>query len=208
MKRVYILRHGESESNVIKGIYKGQDAHLTEKGRGDINNILKFVEDLKIDKLVSSSYVRAIQTSQIIAKSINREIEVSNFFVEWEHPSDILGLTHEDNKFKTVKQNVKKLFLENRSFSDEESFSDLCNRAEKAKLYLEKIQDENILVVGHGKFTKFFLIYLCFGNSLNPETFLKIDDFFKSSTLGLSKIIFNDERWILKQWNAALNRTP
>ncbi len=44
-----------------------------------------------------------------------------------------------------------------------------------------------------------------FGNSLNPGTFLKVDDFFKSSTLGLSKIIFNNERWILKRWNAELN---
>ena len=62
--RVYVIRHGESESN-RRGIWTGQsDVHLTEKGREDAARVGRMIEKIKFDKIYTSDLVRACETAE------------------------------------------------------------------------------------------------------------------------------------------------
>jgi len=73
MKRVILLRHGESEINAVwkeKAIFCGQiDTPLTEKGRQqarDVGRALSDTSQFRISHAVSSTLVRAVDTLELI----------------------------------------------------------------------------------------------------------------------------------------------
>ncbi|MEY3784407.1 MAG: hypothetical protein RLZZ230_729 [Candidatus Parcubacteria bacterium] len=205
-KKIYFLRHGECESNATGEPYLGKEARLTNQGIEEVKGCIPTVRKLNIDTFVSSSSIRAQQTAEIISEEKSEAIVITDLFTEREHPSELIGVKHEDVYFTDVKRQVKELFIQKKSFSDEENFDDLVARSESFKIFLESMTGETILVVGHGRFTKFFLAYLCFGKDLTPEIIIRIDEFAKSSNLGLSEVAYDTDskNWLLKQWNAML----
>jgi broad specificity phosphatase PhoE len=70
---IYFIRHGESEANAI-GLFAGQkdDSVLTLKGRDQAKETGEHVRSLQIfiDRVVSSSLKRALETAQIIASEL------------------------------------------------------------------------------------------------------------------------------------------
>ena len=73
MKRVILVRHGESEINAVwkqKAIFCGQiDTPLTEKGRQQARDVGKLLSDksqFRLSHSVSSTLVRAIDTLELI----------------------------------------------------------------------------------------------------------------------------------------------
>lgn len=206
MKTIYFLRHGECESNVTDAPYKGKDAELTTKGVDDAQEIALCLQNVKFDSIISSSSSRARDTAEIMNRDRGLSIKITDLFVEREHPSELLGVTHEDDRFSPIKQKVKAAFRKHERYSDEETFADLSNRAEKFKNVLKNEDGGTILVVGHGKFTKFFLAYLCFGKEFNTDIFIHLDEFMASRNLGLSEATYDEKnnRWRLRQWNANL----
>ena len=73
MKRVILVRHGESEINAIwkeKAIFCGQiDTPLTEKGRQQARDVGKLLTDtslFRISHAVSSTLARAVDTLELI----------------------------------------------------------------------------------------------------------------------------------------------
>jgi broad specificity phosphatase PhoE len=206
MKTIYFLRHGECESNVRNAPYKGKNAKLTAKGVQDTQKLTLCLQNIKFDSIISSSSSRAKDTAEIVNRDRGLSVKITELFVEREHPSELLGVTHEDERFGQVKQKVKASFRKHERYSDEETFADLSNRAKKFKSILESEDGGTILVVGHGKFTKFFLSYLCFGNDLNTDIFIHLDEFMTSRNLGLSEATYDEKsnRWRLQQWNANL----
>lgn len=63
--RVYVVRHGESETNKIHYMTGWLDVSLTEKGREDALFARSVLEGVEFDKIYSSDLVRALQTAQI-----------------------------------------------------------------------------------------------------------------------------------------------
>lgn len=87
---IYFVRHGLSEANVKK-VFAGQkdDSPLVNEGREQAkqtaNEILK--EGIKIDKIISSPSIRALETAQIIASILgfNKEdIVIDNRINEYD----------------------------------------------------------------------------------------------------------------------------
>lgn len=63
--RVYVIRHGESESN-LKKIWSGQfDAKLTEKGKEDAKKVGEVLKGVSFDKIYTSDLSRAMDTAKI-----------------------------------------------------------------------------------------------------------------------------------------------
>ena len=63
--RVYVVRHGESETNKIHYMTGWLDVSLTEKGREDALFARSVLEGVEFDKIYSSDLVRALQTDKI-----------------------------------------------------------------------------------------------------------------------------------------------
>ena len=62
--KLYMIRHGESETNV-RGCYTGwAQASLTGKGREDARKIRPILQKIKFDKIYTSDLDRAIETAR------------------------------------------------------------------------------------------------------------------------------------------------
>ena len=62
---VYLIRHGESQSNLDK-IWSGwNDVPLTEKGKLDAKKAGEYLDGIKFDKIYSSDLSRAKNTAEI-----------------------------------------------------------------------------------------------------------------------------------------------
>ncbi|MEX2033030.1 MAG: class I tRNA ligase family protein [Candidatus Colwellbacteria bacterium] len=81
--KFFVLRHGEAEHN-LKGMLasgpedNGRISHLTEKGRREAEAAAKKLAGKKIDVIFTSPYKRAMETAEIIARSIKAEVMSDN----------------------------------------------------------------------------------------------------------------------------------
>ncbi|GAQ18256.1 phosphoserine phosphatase 2 [Oceanobacillus picturae] len=74
-KNIYIIRHCKAEGQV-------PDAPLTEEGFIQAKELAKSLSDLKVDRIISSPFVRAIQTIKPFAENKDIDIEVDSRLAE------------------------------------------------------------------------------------------------------------------------------
>ncbi len=74
-KRIYIIRHGETDYNRKKLMQgRGIDAPLNETGRRQAEALARYMSGQPIDLLVSSSMQRARQTAEFLARNNGKDI--------------------------------------------------------------------------------------------------------------------------------------
>lgn len=66
--RIYFIRHGESESNLIHQFAGSLDMSLTERGREQAAATAAFLKDVPFTAVYSSDLKRAYDTAQAVAK--------------------------------------------------------------------------------------------------------------------------------------------
>lgn len=137
---IYIVRHGQTEYNVI-GRYGGRiDVPLNEKGIEQAHELHDILKDIKFDLVFSSPLQRALKTAEIICDNEiikdDRIIERDNGELEGKLKSEILELPDFNNP------NEKKYNIEN--------IVDFRNRIYNFfKDINENYKGKNILVVTH-----------------------------------------------------------
>jgi broad specificity phosphatase PhoE len=141
MKRLYFIRHGQSEMNV-SGYYAGSsDTTLTQEGRIQAKHAGKAAKSIHIDYIVCSPLSRAHETAKIIAKEIGYpedNIHINSLFVE--------------RDFGSLEGKPWSPDLNIDGFADVETLDDMFHRAKLALEFLETIMADNVLVVSHGMF--------------------------------------------------------
>lgn len=75
LKNIYIVRHCEAEG-------QSSDAKLTEQGFKQAIDLSSFLSKMKVHRIISSPYERAIQSIQPLAKQLNLEIEIDEKLTE------------------------------------------------------------------------------------------------------------------------------
>ena len=82
-KRLYIVRHGETEYNA-KGICQGQklDVGLTETGRQQAKIAAAKLEDFPVGALYTSPMRRAFETAQIIGRHLHLKPQIHTGLIE------------------------------------------------------------------------------------------------------------------------------
>ena len=63
--RVYVIRHGESETNRNKLWTGWSDVRLTDKGKEDAKRASELLKRVTFDKILASDLVRAVETAKI-----------------------------------------------------------------------------------------------------------------------------------------------
>lgn len=73
--KLYLIRHGESETN-LSGCYSGwEQIPLTEKGIEDAKGIRPLLEKVKFDRIISSDLIRARKTCETAIPGCVYEID-------------------------------------------------------------------------------------------------------------------------------------
>ncbi|MEK7612822.1 MAG: histidine phosphatase family protein [Patescibacteria group bacterium] len=205
MKQVYLVRHGESQSNA-GGIVIGAEAPLTPRGVEQAKFIAERISKLPVEAIVSSTMLRALQTAQYISDVKNIRVETSDLFCERINPQEQFGLTNTDPEYNRIEDLVNIRYGdEGYRFSNEDTYADLNVRAQKALFYLEERTEEHIAVVTHSVFVRALLATLLFGKNISGHESKKIFRGFKTANTGLT--IFQHDtnnqlgHWRVVVWN-------
>ena len=183
--RVYLVRHGESETNAA-GVWAGwMDAELTKKGKADAVTARKFLEHISFDKIYASDLKRAIRTAQIALPE--RQYETSELLREI-NVGDLAGkplpvMTEEQRDI------VKKSGYEMFHGESQEHFS---NRVSQFKKMLEGLDCDTVAVFSHAGWLKNFL------NSVFELCGLQAHIFCGNCAIAVFE--YKDSTWKLLNW--------
>jgi broad specificity phosphatase PhoE len=206
MKTIYMVRHGESETNAGGLILGAEKTALTPRGLLQAEAIAERCERLTIDAIVASPALRTKQTAEVIAKRIGKSIEYEKDFLEWDRGSHRIGKRWDDPELVAGELRI----IEHASDpdwreADEETFTDLNARAGRALLFLESRKEENLLLVGHGLFSRILLGRAAFGEDFKGRDFAHLLRFFRTENTGLTVLQFDTPHrrgeWALLTWN-------
>lgn len=144
-KRIYLVRHGEK-------VKKIGDPQLSEKGNSQAKTTGKYFKGKSVDKIVSSPILRAIETSQYIASTLNIIPLVDCLLKERVNWGDDPNQSFED--FLTM---WKKASSE-RDWMPPVGDSSIAS-GERLKRVIKNIEDgvDNVILVTHGGIITDFL---------------------------------------------------
>lgn len=163
---IYLVRHGQTDWNLEKKTQGHTDIPLNENGRKQAEKVAERIEDLKIDRIISSDLLRAKETAEIINKKFGKNITYDSRIREINYgvlegiPRDTLTQDIWDT-FNTKPEELKaenKIHVYNRIKS---FFNDLKN------------SKDNILIVTHGGALRMIMYYAQNKNDFDNTKYLK-----------------------------------
>lgn len=198
--KVYFVRHGESIHNAAR-VHSAFDTPLSEVGRIQALTIANWLKDIDIDVIISSDFVRAKETAEIISKVIKKKVELTKLARERQTPSIIHGKPIGDPEIKKLNEEIlKKINDPNYRHSDDENFFDTKKRAQELLNYLIKRREENIVVVLHGTILRYIVATMVYGPDLDWDTLTGFFNF-KLNNTGITLCERSDDEWKLVTWN-------
>jgi len=206
MKKVYFIRHGESEGNV-GSVRQGSDSPLSKLGIKQSQLVARRLQKINFDRLVSSPQERARQTAEIIGNHLNLEAEYSELFAERRRPSCVFGQPKDSPAMVEIEEKIRNNFhILDWHHSDEENFSDLKTRAERAIEYIENIPKDRLLVITSGIILRMIACSIIHKKDLTSKVFL---DFYLATycqNTGITifeKFVWRNEnpKWRMVTWN-------
>lgn len=98
--KILIIRHGESEADIL-GVHEGRaDFELTAKGKMQAEAMAKWInQKFKIYKMYSSTLKRARQTAELLSKETGIEIDFRDELMEFNNGL-LAGLSREEAERK------------------------------------------------------------------------------------------------------------
>ena len=186
-QRFVVVRHGESRTNATSAFQAGNQYDsdpLTERGAEAAVRLARRLKDLPVDRVVSSSYLRARSTAAAIAEATGAPHVVpvrsgsswtdlpagdpaardrASLLREIDLPSELAGLSFDDPRAREIQRAAVAVADQpDGRFSDEENLYDLWRRAEEIRTYLEGRTEDLVVVVAHGGILKVWLAHLMF----------------------------------------------
>lgn len=143
-KKIYIVRH-------CKATGQSSESQLTEEGFIQANRLMDFLNNKEIDRIISSPFIRAVQTIEPFAKRKKIKIEMDNrltervlssiYFSDW---MDKLEATFNDMDLK---------------YEDGESSNEAMNRIVEVVNDVVASHSKNTIIVAHGGVISLLLHY-------------------------------------------------
>jgi probable phosphoglycerate mutase len=160
VKKIYIVRHGAIDLPSVHSLVGQLDLPLSDKGKGQVEELARLFRNANIDRLVSSPLLRCRESAAIIGGLIGRQPEIDISFREinlgeWE------GLSREqiEARFPGEYEMRGRSIASYRPMGGE-SFNDLEARVWPAFLRLFDDQAERIVLVAHAGVNRVLLCRL------------------------------------------------
>lgn len=161
MTKIYFVRHGESEWNIINKVQGQKNSLLTDNGKEQAEKLANRLKNHNIDIIYSSDLTRAYETAVTIGNKknmepiVNKNLQEMNFGI-WE------GMLFSDIKSKYKEDYLKWVKSpELLEIPEGENIQDLEKRVGKEiKQIIEKHKGQNILIVSHGTALKTMILSL------------------------------------------------
>lgn len=162
---LYLIRHGQTDWNLMNKIQGQYDVPLNDTGRGQAINVTDKLSRLNLEYIISSDLSRASETAQIIGNKLNIRVDYDARLREYDF-GILTGMTR-----NMLDPNSEQAFFANPTYFNAESFDAAFARV---KGFLESVDfNKNILVVTHGGVINFVLCYL--ENKDNFQSYMYYD---------------------------------
>lgn len=162
-KQIYIVRHCEAKGQPL-------ESPLTEKGMKQAIHLVEFFRDTKINRIISSPYVRALQSIEPLSDQQNIKIEMDERLSE-----RILSTTDLPDWYEKLKATFIDLELK---FEGGESSQEAMNRIVNVIEEVLNSRHENTVIVSHGNIISLLLHkyksdfdFSCWEKLSNPDIF-------------------------------------
>ena len=207
-KLIYFVRHGETEMNT-QNIKQGPEGSLTEKGREQaLATALRFPKHKGHPQIIiSSPYMRAKETAEIIGKELNIKVKYSDLLKERKNPTEIIGHRGGETEIKQIIDRMDKSYhADDLRISDEENFTDLKKRAEKLLWFISRRWEKRIIMVTHKIFLKMVVSYMLYGDKLTASQYNNLSYFNPINNAGMAICSYKHHwlkknEWTLLVWN-------
>jgi broad specificity phosphatase PhoE len=153
--KIYLIRHGESVSD-IKQKYDGEyDDPLTEKGMDEARSIADKLRKSGVEIVFSSPKIRAKETSKVIHEALDCDIQILDDLAEQNiygaYPE--LGKDHPEEEYRKLGE-----VLANRGTVTEgaETYADFKQRVTRGFSEVMNDNHEIVAIVTHGGPIRFF----------------------------------------------------
>ncbi len=150
-RRIFVLRHGETEFNADKKLQGHCNSSLTSKGSDQARRVgttLKQYVENRPFRVYSSTLGRALQTSQIVCEELNYSYE--NLNKEPRLKEFSLG-EWEQRTIPSLEQEIPNLLAQNDWYLQAPNCETYESVRERLSSWLNDVaHDEDIVVVSHG----------------------------------------------------------
>jgi 2,3-bisphosphoglycerate-dependent phosphoglycerate mutase len=172
MTELYYVRHSQ-----VDYIQNDNERQLSPQGKKDVKLVTEYFKDIKVDRIVSSPYIRAVSTIQETANRSNIEIELFNELRERKVATRYI------DDFEGFARNQWSNF--DFKFEGGESFNEVIKRSKsRIETILQESKNKVVIVGTHGTFLSIYL------NSINKE--FGYEDFKKLRMQDIYKVTYED----------------
>jgi len=207
-RRFYFVRHGETVLNA-EHVRQGEEGGLSDNGKRQAKSVGEHLKHLPIERIISSTYQRARETSMIINEYLKVSVLYSPLLVERRNPKEIIGKpTGNPEVMRIIDQMDLAYHEDNFRISDEENFVDLKKRARKCLSLLSRQGARATVIVTHHHFLKMLVAYLLYRERLHAGDFVKLSFFNFSDNAGITicdyhpwKIFSKTRGWVVVSYN-------
>lgn len=146
---VYMIRHGETTSDVEDRYGGDYDDHLTEKGRREVEELTSKLKNEGIQIIFSSPLIRTQETSRILANAFKVNIRTINVLKERNLYSVLTGMKKSEAKEK-YPEFVERIGNYKDAIDGAEKYEDFVERVKKALNEVYSSDYEKVAAVTHG----------------------------------------------------------
>lgn len=175
--KIYLIRHCESEDDILNCYGGCADFELTKKGAATAKRYSDELVSLGIEKIYSSPYKRAKNVAEIFSDKINCDLEIVDDLREINTYGVMSGINKDTAKdlFSLLLNSEKYQsfgYYAGKSFEGGEAVESFDNRIKNAFDYIANQNNKIVGIVTHGG-----VIRSIYKNILHkPEKILEIDD--------------------------------
>ncbi len=204
MKKVYLVRHGETNSNVSRA-WQDPEEPLNDTGLAQAEQVADRLRHLKVDRIISSTMPRALQTTEKIVAAQGMPFETSDLFREIKVPTSLIAAP-----FTEVTETPQQQFIAERVahaseadwyFEDEENPTDFLLRVKSALAFLTEQSEDTLLVVTHGGFLRCALGYIITEGTCDATDVYRFLKTIKTTNTGITVLEFSEGMWTLRVFN-------
>jgi broad specificity phosphatase PhoE len=169
--KVYLIRHGQTTGDVEDRYGGSYDDELTEKGKGQAQELANKLSDSGIEVLYCSPLKRALQTAEILKNKLGCEIKIIDNLKERNKNGILSGMTKTEAMAKSPEL-VQKLKDYRNQIDGAESQEDFVERIKTAIGEITSIENySKIGIVTHGG-----PIWAVFRDIMNDNGIIEVKD--------------------------------
>lgn len=173
MKHIYFIRHGETLKNRGRR-HQGPEEPLTPRGRMQVRDAIEILAARDIDSLISSNYLRARQTADMIADELGLTYSIEPSVREFGRPLSLYGRHHYSLAslhyiFDLYRNRMNLLWDRDGA----ENLVHIRERVRDARTMLEEMPGDRIAVVSHRIFMTMFTETVCYDKPLSLAKFVR-----------------------------------